>query len=812
MENIDINMENDIRNIQRCLSDVNSDIIIKYLLKHKNDENRMMLAMRDYFRDFDDVDQFVIDQEAVMLSRMFPFANIQVLVDLLERLGNEPNRLRIAMRKILQEPELINQNLRCTSTVTNMDQSYGNGEEFQSNDDDDEEADSKANLQNLRHSVEYHHRTINVNKRKLDEHHDEVPVLPKRHSTDATQIENIPSTSNDHTYNFPLHFQHLIRDVARNKREFVGVNEIISISDSETANDVIDITDDIQMDEVVAIEVPVAEIHKPETLTNAVEDIIPQPVNMILYNSISSVFPDAEPEFLKHFCISQQYNETIASGIINTILAMPNYPLRKVIVKEEHQEQQLELMDEDSQFEMLKQILPKADPTYLRDKIGTFKTVNDFQSFITEALDKHQYPTLEEYERKNRAFAQLKKYTSEFNVQCFVENIPNVEEYFQEMNKKLLLYDPRHERDIIDFLKNKYRNISVKNIALFKHESTTIFEVCQKLDNCRKTLKTKRSLCPLEHIRDIPLLQMFAYMTHRKEIMNYIYTMKEKKENQRILAKELNLWVTCQCCYDEEIMPEDVVNCASGCICCSTCAQRSIEIAFGEGKLDYPCLSDCGIMFPFQYIQTFLSPKLFSKIALKKQVQEVKAAELEGVEQCPFCDFMTIPPSTDKIFKCLNPDCLKESCRQCNELSHIPLRCDEIEKDEEVKNRVYIENKMTEALIRKCWKCHTKFIKSDGCNKMTCVCGATMCYICNKPVTDYKHFNGQGGHNTHLCPLYSDTNKLHEHAVRSVAKKAKAEVGQSLKIDPTTNIHQYYKEYNQNNPQTIPPGMLFNMH
>ncbi|CAG2064970.1 unnamed protein product, partial [Timema podura] len=129
----------------------------------------------------------------------------------------------------------------------------------------------------------------------------------------------------------------------------------------------------------------------------------------------------------------------------------------------------------------------------------------------------------------------------------------------------------------------------------------------------------------------------------------------------------------------------------------------------------------------------------------RKQMEEVKAAGIEDLESCPFCDFATILPNDDKVFRCLNLDCMKESCRLCKELNHVPLRCDEVEKSEEIKLRTYIEDRMTQALVRTCWKCKRNFVKEDGCNKMTCSCGAKMCYICRKPVEDYSHFNGQGG-------------------------------------------------------------------
>ena len=81
-------------------------------------------------------------------------------------------------------------------------------------------------------------------------------------------------------------------------------------------------------------------------------------------------------------------------------------------------------------------------------------------------------------------------------------------------------------------------------------------------------------------------------------------------------------------------------------------------------------------------------------------MQEVKAAGIEDLEECPFCEFTTIPLEEDEIFKCQNPNCMKESCRQCKNPSHVPFRCNKIDVDIEVQKRVFIETKMTDALLR----------------------------------------------------------------------------------------------------------------
>ena len=80
-------------------------------------------------------------------------------------------------------------------------------------------------------------------------------------------------------------------------------------------------------------------------------------------------------------------------------------------------------------------------------------------------------------------------------------------------------------------------------------------------------------------------------------------------------------------------------------------------------------------------------------------------------------------------FTCRNLSCARRSCRLCRAVWRDPHTCHE---SAALSLRTTVEAARTAALKRTCPKCGLAFVKESGCNKMVCVCGYSMCYICRQ--------------------------------------------------------------------------------
>uniref|UniRef100_A0A7E5A0A9 RING-type domain-containing protein n=1 Tax=Panagrellus redivivus TaxID=6233 RepID=A0A7E5A0A9_PANRE len=121
-------------------------------------------------------------------------------------------------------------------------------------------------------------------------------------------------------------------------------------------------------------------------------------------------------------------------------------------------------------------------------------------------------------------------------------------------------------------------------------------------------------------------------------------------------------------------------------------------------------------------------------------------------------------------------------CRLC-ELpwndDHFGQTCDEAALKIGVqKKQRDLERMASEAVMRKCHRCNLVFTKDEGCNKITCRCRATQCYICRAKDIDYTHFCGHPqiplAPRTccQKCLLWENPKTVDENAIVQVYQKA----------------------------------------
>ncbi|XP_069117648.1 LOW QUALITY PROTEIN: uncharacterized protein [Argopecten irradians] len=432
----------------------------------------------------------------------------------------------------------------------------------------------------------------------------------------------------------------------------------------------------------------------------------------------------------------------------------------------------------EDELQELKEIFPDCDPNYLYNALEDSKDDKDrVKTLAIRMLEKKDYPKLKEVlDNESKLKKKQKISQATFEMKEFLAKFPDPEVFFCDKNKVLT---NNYKKHVTVQLQNHFQTLSEDYLQQIMEEHNFCLTLCKRtvLSSISELgefmaelyLPTPRDLLPLPEDPDELFFNEVLYLRHEADIQNYLEEQKRLKRMRRDEASANGELLSCECCYDNECLFEDMTSCQDGHLFCKECVRRSSEVVIGDGKCSFPCLTDnCKYQFPLPVLQEVMSSHMFSILLRRMQEEEVKQADIPDLVSCPFCSFATIISNPDdKVFKCLNPECLKESCRLCGELNHIPLRCNEVEKQGETDMRTYIETRVTEAMLRKCHRCQKRFIKEEGCNKMTCTCGATQCYACREEDIDYSHFNNGG------CNNYQDSTALHVREMEIAAAEAR---------------------------------------
>ncbi|KAI8633412.1 hypothetical protein F5Y19DRAFT_299420 [Xylariaceae sp. FL1651] len=149
-------------------------------------------------------------------------------------------------------------------------------------------------------------------------------------------------------------------------------------------------------------------------------------------------------------------------------------------------------------------------------------------------------------------------------------------------------------------------------------------------------------------------------------------------------------------------------------------------------------------------------------------------------------------------FVCQNPGCSRPSCMSCSKAWVDIHICHESSL---IALRTQIEQAMSMAIKRVCPRCNTSFVKTDGCNKLTCLCGYKMCYVCRKdigaPNEGYQHFcqhfrpegDGRQCKECNKCNLWEVEN------TDAILRKAKADAEHRWKQTEHRELSNVEKAY-----------------
>ncbi|KAI0873145.1 hypothetical protein GGS24DRAFT_490992 [Hypoxylon argillaceum] len=193
----------------------------------------------------------------------------------------------------------------------------------------------------------------------------------------------------------------------------------------------------------------------------------------------------------------------------------------------------------------------------------------------------------------------------------------------------------------------------------------------------------------------------------------------------------------CSVCWTEA---ENPIQTRCGHTYCLDCFENlCLSAPTKESAVKIRCVGDsarCDAVLDLPQLQEHLSSTAFEEL-LEKSFASYARLHPDILKYCPSpgCDYVYRANGPVKTQTCRG--CLVPVCTSCHAL-HDGLSCAE-----------YKDKLKREMGIKDCPKCKTPLEKTEGCNHMTCRCGAHICWVCleifDSSGACYDHLNREHG-------------------------------------------------------------------
>ncbi|XP_059166242.1 E3 ubiquitin-protein ligase RNF14-like isoform X1 [Physella acuta] len=212
---------------------------------------------------------------------------------------------------------------------------------------------------------------------------------------------------------------------------------------------------------------------------------------------------------------------------------------------------------------------------------------------------------------------------------------------------------------------------------------------------------------------------------------------------------------------------------------CTDCMREFCDLHVRDGTVEALKCPDikCKTILPPYIVQAVLGPEAYNRweVLLLQKTLDAMA----DTDYCPRCNSLVIAEAEESLHLAHCTVCLFSFCTECRRCWHQGRPCqtdDELLQDLnkrvkrgglsvaehgkflEMKRKLQEEIKNKEIVVKKtrsCPSCKARIEKIDGCNKMTCRCGISFCWVCGRKIDGYEHFTQSG---CLLIPTFENLN------------------------------------------------------